>query len=229
MKRAELRRFGPLFVAAAILLYRELVANKGVLGTRTMSAIEDFKKRLGPVALQVERQKGLKAALGLGQGAHESGWGASALSSPTAKLEVLNNAGHVLRIGPAHNHFGITAELGTYWRTQDRPYVIKLTEEWVTQAQIRPTDVVVAGPNANGLFKIKRKRPFRAYNSPEESYLDWARLMETKPYVDAGATAALRAGDVAGFAAAMKRVGYATDPNYAELIAGSIQSMGAIA
>ncbi len=176
-----------------------------------MSAMDTFKKTLSPVAQAVERETGFKATLGLGQAAHESAYGSSGLSSAVSSLNVIDNDGKILRVGPANNFFGFTAELGTYWRSQNKPFVLMPTTEW-----------------KNGLA-YKTTRPFRAYATPEESYRDWARLMQTDGYVKAGAPAALKAGDIAAFAEAMKKIGYATDPTYAQKITRVISSIGAIA
>lgn len=176
-----------------------------------MNAMDSFKKALGPVAAAVERETGIKATIGLGQAAHESAYGASGLSSPASRLNVIDNTGKVLRVGPANNFFGFTAETGTYWRSQNRPFVNMPTTEW-----------------KNGLA-YKTTRPFRAYATPEESYRDWARLMQTEAYTKAGAPAALRAGDIGAFAEAMTKIGYATDPKYAAKITRIISTIGSIA
>lgn len=183
-----------------------------------MGKMEKFKAMIGPVAAAVERETGINAKLGMGQAAHESGYGASGLSSPDSKLEIRIDApgtppynSTVLRIGPANNFFGFTAELGTYWRSQNRPYVLMPTTEWKDGKPYKTT------------------RPFRAYSSPEESYRDWARLMQTPAYVKAGAPVALKAGDVAGFAEAMRKVGYATDPTYAAKLVRVISGFDSVA
>lgn len=195
-----------------------------------MSAIADFKKSLGPVAKAVEAETGFKAFMGLGQASHESGFGSSQLSSPNAKLNIVNNAGTVLRVGPANNYFGFTAGRGTYWRTRDYDHVLMPTTEYVPKSQLLADDKIISGPNkiGNGLYKITRRRAFRAYNSPEESYRDWARLMQITAYSNAGAPEALRSGNVTAFAAAMKKTGYATDPRYEELITNAITNLGSV-
>lgn len=202
-----------------------------------MSALENFKKNLGIPALKVEKETGgaVPARIGMGQAAHESGYGASGLSSPDSKLEIFQDDGgkpKVIRIGPANNYFGFTAEKGTYWRSQNLPYVLMLTHEWVKKTA--PGDEIVSttkdAKTGEAIYKVKRKRPFRSYATPEESYRDWARLVTTSPaYVKAGSPDALRKGDVAAYAQAMKTVGYATDPNYATLITRSINEIGNIA
>jgi flagellar protein FlgJ len=59
------------------------------------------------------------------------------------------------------------------------------------------------------------KAAFRAYDSPEQSFEDYARLLGTnKRYSKAWE----QRGDVGAFAAALQAAGYATDPCYAEKI-----------
>ena len=62
---------------------------------------------------------------------------------------------------------------------------------------------------------VRKVDRFRAYESPADSFRDYARLIRNNPrYEDA-----LNAGsDVAGFASALQSGGYATDPNYARKI-----------
>lgn len=56
---------------------------------------------------------------------------------------------------------------------------------------------------------------FRAYASPAESFADYVRLLKRSPRY----AQALQAGsDVRGFAQALQRAGYATDPSYADKI-----------
>lgn len=106
----------------------------------------------------------------------------------------------------ANNLFGFTAELGTYWRTQGRAFVEMPTTEW------------------KGGAAYKTTRPFRAYASWEESYRDWARLMQIPHY--AAALPFARAGNLKGFAAALQAAGYATDPAYASKLEGVARAAG---
>ena len=70
---------------------------------------------------------------------------------------------------------------------------------------------------------VRRHENFRAYNSPADSFRDYAALIKNNPrYVHA-----LGAGDDAGkFATALQRGGYATDPNYAQKLTAT--AMGVI-
>ena len=92
----------------------------------------------------------------------------------------------------AHNYFGIKAT-GS-WRG-DR--VATATQEF-----------------ADGAFRTERAA-FRAYDGVEQSFADYAALLQRNPrYAEA-----LNAGDdIRGFAGALQRAGYATDPAYARKI-----------
>jgi flagellar protein FlgJ len=59
---------------------------------------------------------------------------------------------------------------------------------------------------------VRRRESFRAYDSPADSFRDYAALIKNSPRY----AAALGAGsDAAAFANALQQGGYATDPNYA--------------
>jgi flagellar protein FlgJ len=90
---------------------------------------------------------------------------------------------------PAHNLFGIKAGAGWKGATAD-----VLTTEF-----------------ENGQAK-KVVQKFRSYASYEESFADYAKLMKTGRYADVAA----QAGSAEGFANALQKAGYATDPKYAE-------------
>jgi len=72
---------------------------------------------------------------------------------------------------------------------------------------------------------VRKVERFRAYNSPADSFNDYARLIGNNPrYENARGTG----GDVATFASALQEGGYATDPNYAQKIvtvAGEVRAL----
>ena len=64
---------------------------------------------------------------------------------------------------------------------------------------------------------------FRAYDSYEDSFRDYARLINDSPrYEKAQATA--RTGSAVAYAAELQKAGYATDPEYAKKLSGAINS-----
>jgi len=67
---------------------------------------------------------------------------------------------------------------------------------------------------------------FRAYDSYEESFRDYARLITETPRYE---KALAKVNSVQGWAAELQRAGYATDPNYASKLSRAIQSTMAVA
>jgi flagellar protein FlgJ len=62
---------------------------------------------------------------------------------------------------------------------------------------------------------VRKRDDFRAYESPSESFADYARLLSESPRY---AQALGKGENIAGFARALVRGGYATDPSYASKI-----------
>ena len=62
---------------------------------------------------------------------------------------------------------------------------------------------------------VRKVERFRAYDSPADSFNDYARLIGNNPRYENARGAG---GDVATFASALQEGGYATDPNYAQKI-----------
>ena len=90
----------------------------------------------------------------------------------------------------AHNLFGIKA--GASWKG-------KVT-------QVMTTEVIDGQPR-----KVMAK--FRAYESYDASFRDYAQLMKNNPRY---AKVVAAGSDVQGFAQGLQRAGYATDPDYAD-------------
>jgi flagellar protein FlgJ len=99
---------------------------------------------------------------------------------------------------PSFNLFGIKA--GAHWKGP-------VAEVWTTEyVNGRPQRV---------------KAAFRAYASFEDSFADYARLMQDSPRY-AGVMA--RRNDAVGFAQGLQKAGYATDPEYARKLTGVINT-----
>lgn len=74
--------------------------------------------------------------------------------------------------------------------------------------------------------QVMMLEPFRVYDSPEASFRDYVRLVSSPRYVRAGVT---RAATPAAQIAAIKKGGYATDPNYVEVLTRILRASGAAA
>ncbi|MCS6944890.1 MAG: flagellar assembly peptidoglycan hydrolase FlgJ [Sutterellaceae bacterium] len=84
--------------------------------------------------------------------------------------------------------------------------------------------VAVTTTEYEGGVAKKVVQKFRAYNNYTEAFRDWARLMKDNPRY----AGALGNRDAAGFAQALQRGGYATDPDYATKLARTIEAMAAL-
>lgn len=109
----------------------------------------------------------------------------AAHESGWGKREILNADG-----SNSHNLFGIKA--GSGWTGK--------------VAQVTTTEVVDGQPR-------KVVANFRAYDSYDESFRDYAKLMKDNPRY---ASVVASGGSVQGFAQGLQRAGYATDPAYAD-------------
>ncbi|MCU0941123.1 MAG: glucosaminidase domain-containing protein, partial [Hydrogenophaga sp.] len=99
---------------------------------------------------------------------------------------------------PAHNLFGIKATAG-----------------WTGKvAEITTTEYIDGEPR-----KVTAK--FRAYDSYEESFRDYARLITNSPRYEAVMD---QVHSVQGFANGLQRAGYATDPAYAAKLSRAINT-----
>lgn len=94
---------------------------------------------------------------------------------------------------------------------------IKAGKGWTGKvAEITTTEYINGTPR-----KVTAK--FRAYDSYEESFRDYARLITDNPrYEKAQATA--KTGSAVAYAAELQKAGYATDPEYAKKLSGAINS-----
>ena len=72
-----------------------------------------------------------------------------------------------------------------------------------------------------GGVPVRRRAAFRAYESPADSFDDYARLLGDNPRY---AQALGKGDDIAGFARGLVQGGYATDPSYARKIAAIADS-----
>lgn len=97
----------------------------------------------------------------------------------------------------SHNLFGIKATKG--WKGK---VVESITTEYVDGVAYR------------------KKEKFRAYDSYEDSFRDYANLLQTSPRYQ---QALVSGQDAKRFAQAIQRAGYATDPNYAAKLTKVIQ------
>ncbi len=65
---------------------------------------------------------------------------------------------------------------------------------------------------------------FRAYDSYEESFRDYAKLIKDSPRYEKAESVA-QSGSAMAYASALQKAGYATDPEYAKKLGGAINSV----
>jgi len=94
---------------------------------------------------------------------------------------------------------------------------IKAGKGWTGKvAEITTTEYINGTPR-----KVTAK--FRAYDSYEDSFRDYAKLITESPrYEKAQATA--KTGSAVAYASELQKAGYATDPEYARKLSGAINS-----
>ncbi|MCC6916451.1 flagellar assembly peptidoglycan hydrolase FlgJ [Nitrosomonas sp.] len=140
-------------------------------------------------------------------------------------LNVLPHARKVARETGIPEHFMIAqAALETGWgkyqirRADSQPsfnlFGIKAGEGWHGRvAEAVTTEYVDGKPQ-------KCREKFRAYNSYEEAFRDYARLLQNNPRY----AAVLKSRSATAFAWGLQEAGYATDPSYAEKLLRIINS-----
>jgi flagellum-specific peptidoglycan hydrolase FlgJ len=102
-----------------------------------------------------------------------------------------------------NNHFGIKAQKGDGWTGK--------------KVNLQTREVVGGKDEMQGAF-------FRVYNSAEESYRDRAKFLKENPrYTKAGVFTAKTPEEQLK---AFQKAGYATDPNYANIIIGVLKKSG---
>ncbi|MFN3439147.1 MAG: flagellar assembly peptidoglycan hydrolase FlgJ [Acidovorax sp.] len=95
---------------------------------------------------------------------------------------------------------------------------IKATKGWTGKvAEITTTEYI------NGKAQ-KVTAKFRAYDSYEDSFRDYARLIKESPRYEKAESVA-QSGSAMAYASALQKAGYATDPEYAKKLSGAINSV----
>ncbi len=119
--------------------------------------------------------------------------GQAGLETGWGKFEIKRAGGQ-----PSYNLFGIKATAGWKGKT----------------AEVTTTEYV------NGVAK-KMVAKFRAYDSYDESFRDYARLISESPRY---AKVMTQTGSAQAFASGLQRAGYATDPQYAAKLSRTIET-----
>jgi peptidoglycan hydrolase FlgJ len=166
----------------------------------------------------------------LGRAGQAVGDGANAVASAVGKLSISSPEEFVQKLAPhaieAAKKLGVSvrallaqAALETGWgkhmpaqgsTTSFNMFGIKAGSSWDGKRVNVPTLEYENG------VAVRKKDSFRAYDSPSDSFKDYADMVASSPRY-AGAVG--RGDDVKGFAKALVNGGYATDPSYAQKLA----------
>jgi flagellar protein FlgJ len=100
-------------------------------------------------------------------------------------------------------------------KSSNNLFAIKADSSWKGKvAEVTTTEYV------NGVAE-KRVAKFRAYDSYDESFRDYARMITKSPRY---AQASQQTGSAFAFASSLQKAGYATDPNYANKLSRAIEA-----
>lgn len=156
---------------------------------------KEFVKAYYGFAKQTEIKTGIDARFTLAQAALESAWGESA---------------------PGNMFFGVKASRDT---PDDQKQLLR-TREVLNTKNAKFPEIISITPLPKGQYEYKVKDWFRKYESPEQSFTDHGNfLIENKRYSEA-----LKVKhDPNLFADEIAKAGYATDPNYAQLLKSIIK------
>jgi flagellar protein FlgJ len=160
---------------------------------------KNFVAMLMPFAKETEQKSGISAIAILAQAALESGWGEHA---------------------PGNMYFGVKDTDGVNGNEQ-----LITTTEYSRRADLKfPVIISVEPTTLNGqkYFQYKVKDYFRKYDSPEQCFTDHAYFfIENKRYAEALKVKS----DPYRFIDEIAKAGYATAPNYAELLKSVAKSI----
>ena len=149
-----------------------------------MDTIGTFINRFEDLAKAIQRKFSIPYLVTLGQAALESNWGQKA---------------------PGNNFFGIKA--GSNW---DGDTQVFLTTEIVTPEQFKKLKAVKSSTRLeSGNYKITIYQKFRKYDTPNDSFIDYAKLLSTSDYYKK----AFNYTDPSNFAREIAK-NYATQPDY---------------
>lgn len=156
------------------------------------NVVKEFVNKYHPFAKQTELKSGINARFILAQAALESAWG---------------------RTAPGNMFFGVKDSDGLNGNEQ-----LLTTTEYLTNPDKKfPVVLSVQAVIIKGkrMFKYKVKDWFRKYPSPEASFTDHANFFYKWPRYK---FALIFRKDPYRFAEEISKAGYATDPNYGQVL-----------
>lgn len=162
------------------------------------SSVAEFVRSYLPGAQTSERNTGVPALVALGQLSVESGWGVSA---------------------PGHNLFGITAHVSI---PESQRQLLK-TREVFASPNMAPTpdmpEIISVTPRTDGKYDYVVRRWFRKFPDDSASFDFYGQMLQNARY----AAAFQHTDDPYAFAREIAKAGYATAPNYYDVLAGRMR------
>ncbi|WP_426662762.1 flagellar assembly peptidoglycan hydrolase FlgJ [Rhodanobacter aciditrophus] len=175
--------------------------------TKLPATADQFQRRLANV-LEAGREVGRSAMKWLPQDAQEFVRALAPYAEAAAQKLGLS-VRTVLAQAALETQWGRRMPRGADGATSFNLFGIKAGESWDGRKVSVPTLEYEDG------VAVRRRAQFRAYDSPAQSFRDYANLIASNPRY---AAARGHGDDVRGFARALVQGGYATDPSYAEKI-----------
>lgn len=160
---------------------------------------KEFVKTYFPYARQTEEKTGISSIAILAQAALESGWGKSA---------------------PGNMFFGVKDTDGVNGNEQ-----LLTTTEYSRRSDLTFPEIISVEPvvrNGQKYFKYKVKDYFRKYETPEQCFTDHVNFFFQNPRYS---TALAVKSDPYQFIDEIAKAGYATAPDYAELLKSVARSV----
>ncbi|SEM27902.1 flagellar protein FlgJ [Luteibacter sp. UNCMF331Sha3.1] len=218
-------------IGIADMLIRQLGGGtpKGDASADLFAGVTGDASTAAVVSSPSDQESGLMDSLErmFGRAGRAVGDGANAVAGAVGKLTVSSPEEFVQKLAPhaieAAKKLGVSvrallaqAALETGWgkhmpqqgsTTSFNMFGIKAGSSWDGKRVNVPTLEYEGG------VAVRKKDSFRAYDSPSESFQDYADMVSSSPRY---AAAVGRGDDVAGFAHALVKGGYATDPSYAK-------------
>jgi flagellum-specific peptidoglycan hydrolase FlgJ len=153
---------------------------------------KEFVGKYKGFAQETENKTGISKVAILAQAAVESAWG---------------------KVAPGNMFFGVKDTDGVNGNEQ-----LLTTTEYSLRPNVKFKNLISCVPvirKGVKMFKYTIKSYFRKYTTPEESFTDHAKFLLTNPRY---ATALSVKNDAYKFIDELAKAGYATGPNYAELL-----------
>jgi flagellar protein FlgJ len=220
-------------IGIADMLMRQLGGSQGVKSDAAdnglFAGVTGDASTADAVSSKSDQDSGLMDSLErmLGKAGKAVGDGASAVADAVGKLSISSPEDFVQKLAPhaieAAKKLGVSvrallaqAALETGWgkhmpaqgaTASNNMFGIKAGSSWDGKRVNVPTLEYENG------VAVRKKDSFRAYDSPSDSFKDYANMVASSPRF---ANAVGRGDDIAGFAHALTNGGYATDPSYAQ-------------